>query len=57
MRDLVLVICEQMGTFNNLIKSLLLPQYFILLPKGLELLGLSSRSSLCYWWDSFGPIL
>ena len=50
-RDLVLVMCEQMGTFNNLEKSLLLPQHFTLLPTGLELLGLSSRASLYFWWD------
>jgi len=32
MRDLVLVMCEQMGTFNNLRKSLFVPQYLTLLP-------------------------
>ena len=28
--------CEQIGTSNRLIKPLLLPQYFTLLPTGLE---------------------
>jgi len=55
MNDLILVVCERMGTFKRLIQPLLLPQYFSLLPTGLDLPFLSSRASLRFWWDSFTP--